>query len=181
MASKTYEINENLEKIVKDCPLIPDMLYVQCPYDRTHLILRKRFQTHLLRCSANYKNMSKVKCPFNVTHIINKPELEWHLQTCKDRRKYEEMKHSTSQKFNTIAPQFIPIDTETSWDDEPVVKAYNPQNYIMKAPIYRYLQGATPTLKNEFRIKEIKRMRTLKAELGLSEPIKTSFTTSDSQ
>ena len=46
-----------------------------CPYDKSHLIMRKRFQVHLVRCRRSHPNANKVTCPFNVTHRLNKAEL----------------------------------------------------------------------------------------------------------
>lgn len=49
---------------------------LMCPYNESHLILRKRFQVHLIRCRRSYPNAPMVVCPFNVTHRINKVELD---------------------------------------------------------------------------------------------------------
>ncbi|XP_023294785.2 gametocyte-specific factor 1 homolog [Lucilia cuprina] len=64
-----------------------------CPYNESHLILRKRFQVHLIRCRRSHPNAPMIVCPFNVTHRVNKVELEWHVSTCPDRQNFENFRH----------------------------------------------------------------------------------------
>lgn len=49
---------------------------VECPYNKSHQILRSRIQTHLVKCRKNHPNSGKRTCLFNVTHIINKEEFD---------------------------------------------------------------------------------------------------------
>ena len=53
-----------------------DQNLLECPYDKTHRILKHRMQVHLIKCRRNHPNEEKVACPFNTTHILNKEELE---------------------------------------------------------------------------------------------------------
>lgn len=41
---------------------------VICPYNKCHVILRHRFQTHLVKCARNYPDTKLDICPFDVTH-----------------------------------------------------------------------------------------------------------------
>lgn len=49
---------------------------LQCPYEISHMIMRKRFQVHLVRCRKSHPKAEVVTCPFNITHRVNKVELE---------------------------------------------------------------------------------------------------------
>lgn len=52
---------------------------VTCPYNKSHNILKERFQTHLVKCSKQYPDIKLKKCPFNSTHLI----LEAEFDVCK--------------------------------------------------------------------------------------------------
>ena len=47
---------------------------VECPYNKTHRMLRRRLQTHLHKCRLQYPDVELRKCPFNTTHLIPEPE-----------------------------------------------------------------------------------------------------------
>lgn len=47
---------------------------VECPYNSSHRMLRKRFQSHIIKCRLQYPNVELRKCPFNITHLIPEPE-----------------------------------------------------------------------------------------------------------
>lgn len=49
---------------------------LQCPYEISHMIMRKRFQVHLVRCRKSHPKAEVVTCPFNITHRVNKVEIE---------------------------------------------------------------------------------------------------------
>lgn len=49
---------------------------VTCPYNKSHNILRERFQTHLVKCSKSYPNIILKTCPFNTTHLINESDFD---------------------------------------------------------------------------------------------------------
>lgn len=47
---------------------------VECPYNKSHNILKSRIQTHLVKCRKSYPNAVKETCTFNPTHLVNKQE-----------------------------------------------------------------------------------------------------------
>lgn len=49
---------------------------ILCPYNSAHHILRKRMNTHLVKCKKNYPDAKLVECDFNVNHKIPEPELQ---------------------------------------------------------------------------------------------------------
>ncbi|XP_065366174.1 gametocyte-specific factor 1 homolog [Calliphora vicina] len=160
-----------------------------CPYNDSHLILRKRFQVHLIRCRRSYPNAPVIVCPFNVTHRVNKVELEWHVSTCPDRQNFENFRHQDApivglsstinltfcgnsnatllnNTFGTVASSNIKggeyIESSESWDDQPEHPSYNPLEYIEKAEVLRLPVGMTPSQRNAFRLAERKRLQSLK-------------------
>lgn len=55
-----------------------DQELLECPYDKSHRILKHRMQIHLRKCGRNHVHPKEdlVTCPFNVTHVVPKVELE---------------------------------------------------------------------------------------------------------
>lgn len=53
---------------------------VECPYNKTHRMLRRRLQTHLHKCRLQYPDVELRKCPFNTTHLIPEPEFAVFIQ-----------------------------------------------------------------------------------------------------
>lgn len=41
---------------------------VTCPYNKCHIILRSRIQTHLIKCARSHPDIKLEVCPFDVTH-----------------------------------------------------------------------------------------------------------------
>ncbi|XP_053947949.1 gametocyte-specific factor 1 homolog [Anastrepha ludens] len=140
--------------------------YEQCPYDKSHTILKTRFHVHLGRCRKNHRNLQMVTCPFNVTHVLFKPELDWHVKQCPDRATFELQKYqeelavtgnfgAPSTSAQAAAPvEQIPLHTEENWDDLPPSSTYNPQAYAANAPVLRTLQGESKSVKRKFRARE---------------------------
>ncbi|XP_061386373.1 gametocyte-specific factor 1 homolog [Musca vetustissima] len=160
---------------------------LQCPYEISHMIMRKRFQVHLVRCRKNHPKAEVVTCPFNVTHRVNKVELEWHLSNCFDRKSFENFRNrpapvvglsssidrtfcesdatnrslsiSLASDVTIVGGEFV--EPTESWDDEPQVPSYNPTDYIHKADVLRMPVGMTPSERNAFRLAERKRLQSL--------------------
>lgn len=180
---------------------------LQCPYNVSHIILRQRFQVHLVRCRRSHPNAEVVTCPFNITHRINKLELgvsftlimrqieidttrvlyllQWHVSICTERQNFENFRHSeapimgltssidrtfcgtdslqrnaTFNIENGVTPvggEFV--EPSETWDDEPDVPSYNPNEYIEKADVLRMPVGLTPAQRNAFRMAERKRLQ----------------------
>ncbi|XP_058985816.1 gametocyte-specific factor 1 homolog [Musca domestica] len=160
---------------------------LQCPYEISHMIMRKRFQVHLVRCRKNHPKAEVVTCPFNVTHRVNKVELEWHLSNCFDRKSFENFRNrpapvvglsssidrtfcesdSTHRSLCTSIASDVTIvggefvESSESWVDDPHVPSYNPTDYINKADVLRLPVGMTPSERNAFRLAERKRLQSL--------------------
>ena len=154
---------------------------VQCPYDKSHRILRHRFQVHLVRCRKNFPLAQVVTCPFNVTHVLNKKELDWHVTVCPERKTFENFRHreepieglsttmDTSFSADNSAHQgdqfkvpIDPIDASTeNWENDPDVPSYDPKAYVENAPVLRMPVGMSPAQRNEFRAAERKRLHAL--------------------
>lgn len=49
---------------------------VQCPYEKSHIILKHRFQTHLIKCKRNHPDIQLEICPFDQTHHVHKDDLD---------------------------------------------------------------------------------------------------------
>lgn len=47
---------------------------VICPYNKCHVILRHRFQTHLVKCARSYPDIKLEMCPFDSTHRFPEDE-----------------------------------------------------------------------------------------------------------
>jgi len=69
-------------------------------------------------------------------------------------------------------------DMEENWEKEATVKqSYDPKKKATKAPVLRYVQGATPSQRKEFRAKEKVRLETMQ-QGGLNDSMNSSRDTS---
>lgn len=140
---------------------------VECPYNKSHQILRARLQTHLIKCRKNYMDAKKVTCPFNSTHRINQQELDLHVTNCEDRASYERYKYvlatdrpGAGTSFNEPQPpeNNTEVECPEDWSDI-CVESYNPNKYCSSAPVIRQRIGATPSERRAFRRAERDRLR----------------------
>lgn len=103
--------------------------YLECPYDRTHMVRAKRFQYHLMKCRTNHKGHEFVKCPFNAKHEMPKPELRHHVAGCPDKAlvereyvykaKMQEGDDSTLKGLTDIPPHSdMEVPQTEDWDSE---------------------------------------------------------------
>lgn len=62
-------------KIVKMSTKLPGYNdTVICPYNKCHVILKSRIQTHLVKCARTYPDVELETCPFDVTHRYRKED-----------------------------------------------------------------------------------------------------------
>ncbi|ESO94331.1 hypothetical protein LOTGIDRAFT_118829 [Lottia gigantea] len=74
---------------------------IECPYDKAHMVRKKRMQYHLIKCRRNHVTKDFVTCPFNATHEMPRPELRHHMLTCRDRAVAEKtIRHGESLYYN---------------------------------------------------------------------------------
>ncbi|KAH9498282.1 hypothetical protein Btru_009580 [Bulinus truncatus] len=97
-----------------------------CPYESSHVIQKKSFQNHLIKCRENNKNSSKSVCKFDKTHIVPTPELLHHLSECPSRSVFDrelQLKASSGQAFTGAiqAPEIINHieDLNEDWGSAP--------------------------------------------------------------
>ncbi|XP_067634928.1 gametocyte-specific factor 1 homolog [Eurosta solidaginis] len=131
--------------------------YVQCPYDKSHVILKTRFQVHLVRCKKNHKGVGKKTCPFNVTHIVDECDLDEHVKTCPNRAGFEKFKvkeQTNAAVENAEETQEQLLETAECWDDLPPAPTYDPKKYTTNAPVLRLMQGQSKAKKKQFRAQE---------------------------
>ncbi|KAI9581102.1 hypothetical protein GQX74_014485 [Glossina fuscipes] len=127
---------------------------VACPYNKSHMMLRKSLAKHLVKCRPNYLNVELQKCPFNNTHLVTDAEFINHVNICPDRK--------LITQYNCVPkledhPQHKPIETDENWDNTEV-EDYDPKKYLENARVLRQPEGACPSARNEFIKKERQRL-----------------------
>ncbi|XP_065365221.1 uncharacterized protein LOC135958255 [Calliphora vicina] len=130
---------------------------VECPYNKTHIMLRKRLQSHLLKCRVNYPDVELRKCPFNITHLIPEPEYTHHATNCPDRKLITQYKYEAPEPKEDEGPKHAPIECDEDWDDTDV-NDYNPKLNLENSNIIRKPDGANPSERKLFIKKERKRL-----------------------
>ncbi|KAM7348285.1 uncharacterized protein ACRADG_007678 [Cochliomyia hominivorax] len=130
---------------------------VECPYNKTHRMLRRRLQSHLIKCRLNYPDVELRKCPFNITHLIPEPEFTHHATNCPDRKLITQYKYNAPEPKEEEGPKHAPIECDEDWDDTDV-NDYNPQKYLERAKVIRKPDGHKPSERKLFIKKERKRL-----------------------
>ncbi|EDW18899.1 gametocyte-specific factor 1 homolog [Drosophila mojavensis] len=130
---------------------------VCCPYNKTHKMLRKKLQQHILKCREIYKDeVELLVCPFNKAHLIPEPDFLQHTRTCIDRKIVAHYQQSAPAPLNEET-KHEKIETEENWDDE-YVPDYDPQQYVVNANIVREPNGMFPSQRKAFIKQERKRL-----------------------
>ena len=155
---------------------------ITCPYNPSHQITAPRMQVHLTKCRKNHPKSEVGICAFNATHHIAKPELEYHQATCPDRKMVELTKYSyassskpssydppplsSSRSVSSSASASVAFNLmEENWEKEATVRnSYDPKKKASGSTVLRYIQGATPSQRSEFRAQEKLRLDNLEAE-----------------
>ncbi|KAL4218138.1 factor 1 [Mactra antiquata] len=104
--------------------------FIECPYDKTHLVPAKRLQYHLIsNCPKKHMKHEYKVCPFNATHHFPKPEFRHHLANCPDKAIVEYELSYANRKENGIKIELkgctdtpvykdLEIETDEDWDAE---------------------------------------------------------------
>lgn len=105
---------------------------VVCPYNKSHLILMERMQTHLVKCGRNYPDIVLKKCPFNVCHLmpeadlevycvfkrktqkLNKQYFQCHVLICEDRMNFDLYKYNITPGLPGRKVEQGPVNTEVT-------------------------------------------------------------------
>ncbi|XP_030384554.1 gametocyte-specific factor 1-like [Scaptodrosophila lebanonensis] len=124
-----------------------------CPFDKNHILQAERFIVHLVRCQRNHPNV-QVRCPHNEGHIIPPGEMETHLNVC-DTRALSELKDQQMVQKPVEQP-LLPVGE--SWDDDPDVGTYDPNNYCEQNLVIRQPVNLTKAQRKQFRLKERERL-----------------------
>ncbi|XP_017139828.1 gametocyte-specific factor 1 isoform X3 [Drosophila miranda] len=95
--------------------------YLECPFDKGHVIMRSRMTVHLVRCAPNHHGSKKVRCPFNNTHIYTISKMKIHVGTCPQRAGFEEFmnKNEIAQTDELPYEKREEIECGEDWDKEP--------------------------------------------------------------
>lgn len=98
---------------------------VICPYDKTHVIRKKRLSRHLIKCARNNKTVTRnfSSCEFNHSHKIKRGDGSDHYKYCEDKRRFDawlERDLTCSKKGNTSLPKYedVNISDGENWDEE---------------------------------------------------------------
>ncbi|XP_071141942.1 gametocyte-specific factor 1-like [Mytilus edulis] len=64
----------------------PDEIVV-CPFDKSHIMKARSFQTHLIKCRRiqKYPEAEFETCQFNATHVMRQSDIEDHMAICHDK------------------------------------------------------------------------------------------------
>lgn len=158
--------------------------YLECPYDRTHMVRAKRFQYHLMKCRSNYKGKEYATCPFNAKHEMPKPELRHHIASCPDKamvdREFQHKARMQSGDDSTLKGYTdIPLHSEMnvpeteSWDDEsagPVRVGVDPTHFsrVRFMNIGGMSTGEKKKMRNQGNLPNEQKIKNMMADLQIS-------------
>ncbi|XP_017152617.1 gametocyte-specific factor 1 homolog [Drosophila miranda] len=132
---------------------------ITCPYNREHVMLRKKYQQHILKCREIYKDkVELLACPFNKAHLVPKLEFHQHLKSCDDRKIIVQHLNSEEPDVLRADTRHKKIEADENWDDDRV-EDYNPQVYCAQANIIREPRGLFPAQRKAFFKEEERRRR----------------------
>lgn len=97
--------------------------FVVCPYNKSHIILRRRLPYHLIKCARTSVEVKKfTSCQYNHCHKFRRGEGVEHYNNCADRE-VEEYRLQKSRECvrngNTSLPKYEDLEIEgENWEDE---------------------------------------------------------------
>jgi len=140
---------------------------VICPYNKCHVILRQRIQTHLIKCARSHPDIKLETCPFDVTHRYRKEDEKAHLEECSSRENFDRYVYSVSSGSAPVEPTPRPrpppppkLNDEEDWDHYNT-PTYDPQKYAMNAKVLRAPGLMTPSERRQFADSERQRLSQL--------------------
>lgn len=155
---------------------------VTCPFDRSHVIERRRLQTHIIKCRRNLPaNHDFVVCRFWELHYVKKDQIDAHYLTCEHAlmKQAEKRTSNNSTVYKFKQPELIVdesvrnyVSTE-SWEDIPNApqNTFKAEVLMAQAPHAVMPQGLSKAKRKVFKEEERKRIRNM--ESALSRPVKT--------
>ncbi|XP_046639251.1 protein D7-like [Daphnia pulicaria] len=142
---------------------------VGCPFDPVHVVERRRFQQHLVKCIRNLpKNHDFVQCQYWHLHYVRRSELNDHLESCEHKLAKEANKKTwegdkqtkffqPKLKYNEILPS---TELSESWDDATLTApSFSSEIMSAKANYMTVPQGLSKAKRKDFREKERERLR----------------------
>ncbi|XP_055382128.1 gametocyte-specific factor 1 homolog [Condylostylus longicornis] len=143
---------------------------VTCPYNKAHLIRRKKFQLHLIKCRSHHPDSKLLKCPFNLCHMIPEQEYSMHIGSCPDRAiitNYKNIEEDNKRKATEVSTQPKNDSEEEDWDNSEEdtkestktfleSKGYDPNKKINSNDIILPLNGYLPAQRRKIREDQLK-------------------------
>lgn len=110
----------------------PDEL-VSCPYNTGHVVSRKRFHLHLLKCEKDPKSPKLARCQFDISHRIAPELLQAHLLECPAARGFvrELSTAKPPPRQPADAQEDEPYDTSDPWAEEGKAEGDQRPQYLL--------------------------------------------------
>lgn len=94
----------------------PDEM-VSCPYFPEHIMRKKRFIYHLMKCEKNPQAPKLLACPFNYTHRVRYEDRKAHLMSCPDKPRNFKMNGEPLPSYKDTVKSFgINASSPKEWD-----------------------------------------------------------------
>ncbi|KAK4008468.1 putative D7 protein [Daphnia magna] len=141
---------------------------VMCPFDPVHVVERRRFQAHLIKCKRNLpKNHDFVQCPYWHLHYVRRSEMNDHFESCEHKLEKEANKKiwdaETQPKFfqpKLMFNEVLPATELENWDDiTQTAPHFSADIMRAKANYMTVPQGLTKSKRKDFRDRERERLR----------------------
>lgn len=169
---------------------------VQCPYERSHLIVPDRLSVHLVKCRKNHPNTNVKICPYNSNHHIQAARYDTHLDDCdsKDLAVHLLQESIAESRQNcsvgsidsgicSISPSptnASNIEDEEDWEKDLIAEPYDPVKRSLEMNVIRKPRGLTPGQRREFVLQERIRLRAInekeKAKFNPKVPVEAPVT-----
>ncbi|KOC70207.1 Gametocyte-specific factor 1 [Habropoda laboriosa] len=138
--------------------------YITCPYNKSHRILKHRFQTHLYKCRKQHPDM-KVVCLYDATHMLDTAEFEHHMSVCPSSgniKCYQNVLEAENNVGTVSLEEACAMQTNTldeDWSGNCV--AYDPLTASETKNVIRTTVGLSKSMRKQFKQRERDRMSSL--------------------